>query len=413
MEFPSDLQNTQLAPSLPEFSQLYDSLDHSITSICNSFNDFQIPPSIVSQIIIQTKQIFSEYHTQTKETFDFLQNKCDNLTNEIASYQEENDQLNEMSLNLLSQIGKLKKYLNDSDVLISLLRAEVSQFKHDKKIALQALQESSNGNTEVALRVLHDFQNIVPKKAYMNTARKSCILLPLMKKSNQVDENISNENTENEPTSPNVMGSHSLIFPKKNFTLDLPFIKSTKSLNSINSPRSRSGSFTKRDIYNPQNSTLTEFEDNKTLSKIALEDDKDESFVIFNEDFQDEISQRKSSIQAEIMNSEKQFFMKRERTSQKSFLNYQESTKSQKSLQKTVISVETQTENAKVVPNEIEEKYNNQKEEFQQTIKLINKLKWRVIFIGFLFLFLKYMLKRGKLPMSLSLLLKKCQFQLL
>jgi len=84
-----------------------------------------------------------------------LQNEGTNkLKSEISSLKEENEQLNEMSLTLISQIKKLKKYVNESDILGSLLRGEIVKQKHQNKMLVNALKELYDGNEELATKIL-------------------------------------------------------------------------------------------------------------------------------------------------------------------------------------------------------------------------------------------------------------------
>ena len=237
--------------------------------------------SKVKEMFVILFQEHSEKVNQHKKEISFLETKYETLVHETTLVQEENEQLNEMSLNLLSQIGKLKKYLDDSDVLISLLRAEVSKLKHDKKLAIGAMKESLNGNMEKITKVLLEFQGISTKKKNIYNSRRSCISLSLKKRSLVTEElRLTNTTRGLKSFFPlDLAENQSERNFGRNLDLDSPAIKNSQSLNDLSLHLIDEHN----DPYNPQNSTRTDFEESREVEN----DDKAPetgSFIIFNED---------------------------------------------------------------------------------------------------------------------------------
>ena len=181
----------------------------------------------------------------------------DHLSSEAALLHEENEQLNEMSLNLLSQIGKLKKFLHDSDALISWLRAEVSHLKRDKKILVHALEGSLDGRRDSGLRLLHELQEIDNSTFPQGNAKaqlQSC-RVPRRKRSLPKRQSTIDFRVETRDYSLDRNFVQSAQVQHRVYAFDIPHITTAKPLNNQGSQPS-----SKNELSNPQNSARSDIE---------------------------------------------------------------------------------------------------------------------------------------------------------
>ena len=119
------------------------------------------PDELQSELESKMKSVVSsfikKYMKRLRELqgiIDLQNEETSQLKSEISAVKEENEQLNEMSLTLLSQIKKLQKYIKESDILGSILRGEIAKQKHQNKMLVNALKELYDGNEELATKIL-------------------------------------------------------------------------------------------------------------------------------------------------------------------------------------------------------------------------------------------------------------------
>lgn len=133
-------QNCQVEPQLAEnlsADAFQSELESKMKSVVSSF---------IKKYMKRLRELQGIIDLQNEETFQ--------LKSEISAVKEENEQLNEMSLTLLSQIKKLQKYIKESDILGSILRGEIAKQKHQNKMLVNALKELYDGNEELATKIL-------------------------------------------------------------------------------------------------------------------------------------------------------------------------------------------------------------------------------------------------------------------
>lgn len=119
------------------------------------------PEAFQSELQNKTKVVISlfikKYIKKLREyqkLTDLQDDSIAKLKLEIGSLKEENEQLNEMSLTLITQIKRLKKYTNESDILVSILRGEIYKLRHQNKMLVNALKQLYEGNEELATKML-------------------------------------------------------------------------------------------------------------------------------------------------------------------------------------------------------------------------------------------------------------------
>ena len=91
-----------------------------------------------------------------KEIINFQNDDIRKLKSELVSVRDENEQLNEVSLALISEVKKLNKYVKESDIFVSILRGEIYKQKHQNKMLVNALKQLYEGNEELATKILQD-----------------------------------------------------------------------------------------------------------------------------------------------------------------------------------------------------------------------------------------------------------------
>lgn len=165
MESIPNLQSNNKLPDTADNDEPSIVIDDLISSVFVGPSTASISSEAKLEIETNIREILenlTQQHThkvsEYKDMFSLIAEEKERFDYEVSSLREENEQLNEMSVNLISQIGKLKKYLDDSELLISVLRSEMSQLKREKKKYVQAIQDTINGTYQPAIKLLNDIK---------------------------------------------------------------------------------------------------------------------------------------------------------------------------------------------------------------------------------------------------------------
>ena len=119
------------------------------------------PKDFQDQLKLKTKDVVRSFIKkyikrlrEYKAITDLQNDGIVKLKSEILGFQEENEQLNEMSLTLILQIKRLKKYVGESDILVSILRGEIHKQRRQNKKLMNALEQLYQGNEDLATKIL-------------------------------------------------------------------------------------------------------------------------------------------------------------------------------------------------------------------------------------------------------------------
>jgi len=136
-------------------TQTYDlSTEHSETASPHS-HQLEVKSTMKDAVGIFIKKYMKKLR-ELKGIIDYQNDNITKLKSELNYVRDENEQLNEVSLTLISEIKKLKKYISESDIFVSILRGEIAKQKHQNKMLVNALKQLYEGNEDLATKILKD-----------------------------------------------------------------------------------------------------------------------------------------------------------------------------------------------------------------------------------------------------------------